>query len=62
MCIRDSVCIDVKPHGTGESEQMIEQLMIMANRAAAMLAEKHHLPFVYRVCLLYTSCWQPAAA
>ena len=45
----NGVCIDVKPHGTGESEQMIEQLMIMANRAAAMLAEKHHLPFVYRV-------------
>ena len=45
----NGVCIDVNPHTTGESEQMIEQLMIMANRAAAMLAEKHQLPFVYRV-------------
>ena len=28
---------------------MIEQLMVTANQAAAKLAEKEHLPFVYRV-------------
>lgn len=45
----NGVCVDVMPHATGESEQMIEQLMITANQAAAMLAKKHQLPFVYRV-------------
>lgn len=45
----DGVCIDVQPRQTGESEQMIEQLMVTANQAAAKLAEKEHLPFVYRV-------------
>ena len=45
----DGICIDVQPRQTGESEQMIEQLMVTANQAAAKLAEKEHLPFVYRV-------------
>ena len=43
------VCIDVEPRSSGEAEQMIEQLMIAANRAAAMLAREKGLPFVYRV-------------
>ncbi len=43
------VCVDVQPRSTGESQQMIEQLMITANRAAAMLAREKGLPFVYRV-------------
>ena len=45
----NGICIDVQPRQTGESEQMIEQLMVTANQAAAKLAEKEHLPFVYRV-------------
>ncbi len=45
----DGICIDVEPRQTGESEQMIEQLMVTANQAAAKLAEKEHLPFVYRI-------------
>ena len=36
----DGICIDVQPRQTGESEQMIEQLMVTANQAAAKLAEK----------------------
>lgn len=42
-------CIDVLPRHSGPSEQMIEQLMIAANRAAAMLGRENKLPFVYRV-------------
>lgn len=45
----DGVCIDVQPRQTGESEQMIEQLMVTANQAAAKLAQREHLPFVYRI-------------
>ncbi|ARP50763.1 MULTISPECIES: ribonuclease R [Caproicibacterium] len=42
-------CIDVLPRHTGPSEQMIEQLMIAANQAAAKLGREQQLPFVYRV-------------
>lgn len=45
----NGVCIDVHPRHSGEAEQMIEYLMITANRAAAMLAKKAKLPFVYRI-------------
>lgn len=45
----EGVCINVEPRTSGEAEQMIEQLMIAANRAAAMLAREKGLPFVYRV-------------
>ena len=45
----DGICVDVQPRTTGESEQMIEQLMIMANQAAAKLAKREGIPFVYRV-------------
>lgn len=43
------VCIDVQPRKSGEAEEMIEQLMITANQAAAMLAKEANLPFIYRV-------------
>lgn len=43
------VCIDIQPRHSGISEQMIEQLMITANQAAAKLAKERNLPFVYRV-------------
>ncbi|MCH3971615.1 MAG: ribonuclease R [Oscillospiraceae bacterium] len=42
-------CIDVLPRHTGPSEQMIEQLMIAANQAAAKLGKEQQIPFVYRV-------------
>ena len=45
----NGVCIDVQPRTTGEAEELIEQLMVTANQAAAMMGEKNDLPFVYRV-------------
>lgn len=42
-------CIDVMPRHSGPSEQMIEQLMIAANQAAAKLGKANKLPFVYRI-------------
>ena len=42
-------CIDVLPRHSGPSEQMIEQLMIAANQAAAKFGKEKKLPFVYRV-------------
>lgn len=45
----DGVCVDVRPRKSGEAEQMIEQLMIAANQAAAKLAKAREIPFVYRV-------------
>lgn len=43
------VCIDVSMRKQGEAEQMIEQLMIAANNAAALYAKTAMAPFVYRV-------------
>lgn len=45
----NGVCIDVQPRTTGEAEELIEQLMITANQAAAKMGEKYDIPFVYRV-------------
>jgi ribonuclease R len=46
---KDGVCIDVKPRQQGEAEQMIEQLMIAANTAAAKYSIELGIPFLYRV-------------
>lgn len=43
------VCIDVSLRTRGESEEMIEQFMVMANQAAGKLAKEKGIPFVYRV-------------
>lgn len=43
------ICVDVRPRRSGEAEEMIEQLMITANQAAAKLAKTKEIPFVYRV-------------
>ena len=66
----NGVCIDIMPRVSGEAEQLIEQMMITANIAAAKFSLDHKLPFLYRVhgtpdpkrveeliklCLLYTS-------
>lgn len=45
----NGVCIGLKARETGQAEEMIEQFMISANIAAAMLARKAQIPFVYRV-------------
>lgn len=45
----NGVCLDIQQRATGEAEQLIEQMMISANRAASMFAQKHKLPFLYRI-------------
>lgn len=45
----DGVCVDLRERETGEAQEMIEQFMISANIAAAKLARKAQIPFVYRV-------------
>ena len=45
----NGVCVGIKERESGLAEKMIEQFMIAANRAAAMLAKKTKIPFVYRV-------------
>ncbi len=42
-------CIDVKKRTSGESESMIEELMLLANQCAAHFARVKQVPFVYRV-------------
>lgn len=43
------VCTDVAERERGEAEELIEQFMICANRAAALYAKSALIPFVYRV-------------
>ena len=45
----DDFCVDVKPRTRGESEEIIEDFMLMANEAAAKLARENEIPFVYRI-------------
>lgn len=45
----NGVCVDVSVRKQGAAEQMIEQLMIAANNAAALYAKTARAPFVYRV-------------
>ncbi len=45
----NGVCVDVKPRERGTAERLIEEFMLMANNAAASLAMKEKIPFVYRV-------------
>ena len=49
MLDENGVCIGLKERESGPAEKMIEQFMIAANTAAAMLAERAKLPFIYRV-------------
>ena len=39
----DGICIDLQPRQTGVAEELIEQLMITANQAAAKLAAEKKL-------------------
>ncbi len=45
----NGVCTDVGTRERGEAEELIEQFMITANRAAALYAKSAGIPFVYRV-------------
>lgn len=45
----NGVCIDVVPRATGEAEELIEQMMITANIAAAKLSMDAGIPFLYRI-------------
>lgn len=45
----NGVCAGITQRESGTAEKMIEQFMIAANQAAAMLAKKANLPFIYRV-------------
>ena len=45
----NGICIDIMPRVSGEAEQLIEQMMVPANIAAAKFSLDHKLPFLYRV-------------
>ena len=47
--IEDGKIKDILPRPAGESERIIEEFMLTANEAAATLAQREELPFVYRV-------------
>lgn len=42
-------CIDVEPHQSGISQELIEDFMLCANECAARFGAENGLPFVYRV-------------
>ena len=43
------ICTGIEKRDRGLSEKLIEEFMLLANGAAAMLAREKQLPFVYRV-------------
>ncbi|WP_369297829.1 ribonuclease R [uncultured Neglectibacter sp.] len=45
----NGVCIDLLPRTTGEAEELVEQMMISANIAAAKTALDAGIPFLYRI-------------
>lgn len=45
----EGVCVDVKAAERGKSECIIEEMMLLANEAAAKMAREKNLPFVYRI-------------
>lgn len=45
----NGICVDVVPRTRGKSECIIEEMMLLANEAAAKLAREKGLPFVYRI-------------
>ena len=44
----EGICVDVQPRTRGKSECIIEEMMLLANEAAAKFAGEKGLPFVYR--------------
>lgn len=49
ICCPDGRCRDIKRRESGIAESVVEELMMMANTAAARLAIQNKLPFLYRV-------------
>ena len=49
IILQDGVAVDILPRERGESEEIIEVFMLLANEAAATLATTQGLPFVYRI-------------
>ena len=45
----NGICVNVIPRSSGEAEELIEQLMITANTAAAKLSMDAGIPFLYRI-------------
>lgn len=45
----EGVCVDVVARERGKSECIVEEMMLLANEAAAKMAREKNLPFVYRV-------------
>lgn len=45
----EGICVDVIARERGKSECIIEEMMLLANEAAAKMAREKNLPFVYRV-------------
>ena len=66
----NGVCVQLLPRTTGEAEQLIEQMMIAANIAAAKAALKAEIPFLYRsmngpsltAWMSWPSCWSAWAS
>lgn len=49
LIISDDVCVGVEKKERGESEEIIEDFMLLANECAAKLGKRNRLPFVYRI-------------
>ncbi len=49
ICDDSGKCVDIVPRQGGVSEGIIEEFMLMANKAAATLAMEAQIPFVYRI-------------
>lgn len=45
----EGVCVDVVARQRGKSECIVEEMMLLANEAAAKMAREKNLPFVYRI-------------
>ncbi|MCD8095855.1 MAG: ribonuclease R [Ruminococcus sp.] len=45
----EDYCVDVRPHQSGTSQEIIEDFMLCANECAARFGKENGLPFVYRV-------------
>ncbi len=45
----NGVCVDIVPRTEGQAEQLVEQMMIAANVAAAKASLEAQIPFLYRI-------------
>ncbi len=49
IIIENDVAVDIKARDRGESEILIEEFMLLANEACAMVGKIKEIPFIYRV-------------